>query len=719
MVEVVQLSRGGTLIITPSGTLQVGAPPETIKDTIKILGEVPDTFVLPSRMFNSERGVSLADIEFPAYYNFFLKRRQIKLIGREHQIETIFRVLREAVLGPDCIQLVKEYPYGVNKELIPNLRAEMEFLRPFSVSGRRKAELNDMAMGIPWGPSNRVPFGSIALEKNKDILRVVDGKKVLAEVPLEVSFGQEPYKTMSDKPFEPPLFGVTVIGSGSGFDPEEMTSGFIIWINRRGILVDPPVDSTYWLKAKNINPRLIDDCILTHCHADHDSGLLQKLLEEKKINLHTTETIMDSFVRKYLSLTGLNYKSFMNILHFHPVNLQVPVRIKEGEFRFFYTLHSIPTIGFVVYFQGKSFVYSSDSLYDTKTFNQLYQRGDINRYRLIELTNFPWHHSVVFHEAGRPPLHTPIRNLEELPDPVKKNIYLIHVTQSQIPKSSLLRKAPDGCNKTIEISVSPPDSSEALEYLNVLNHVDLFSDLPIEKAREFLTLVKPKKISKDTVIVKEGSVTERFYMIVSGKAQAKIGDKVSRKYTENDYIGETSMILNSPRKTTITATTDMKVLVMDKYDFLYFIRGSEIARQMKIIAQNRENGALDLFNDIDLLKSLSVNQKTRLQGIMTRIELDENEIIAAQGTTRENFFVVDSGTINIERNNKTIITASRGSFIARVYAIPRRGTHRFSMITAQKSVVYAINVMDFYKFLEKNPGVFMTFREARMKHTIK
>ena len=47
-VEVIQLPRGGTLIKTPCGCLQVGAPPETIKDSMNLIGEVPDTFVVPN-----------------------------------------------------------------------------------------------------------------------------------------------------------------------------------------------------------------------------------------------------------------------------------------------------------------------------------------------------------------------------------------------------------------------------------------------------------------------------------------------------------------------------------------------------------------------------------------------------------------------------------------------------------------------------------------------
>ena len=71
-LEVIELSRGGFLVKTPCGCLQVGAPPETIKDTMNVLGEVPDTFVVPNKIFSVERGVSLADFEFPTYFNFFI-----------------------------------------------------------------------------------------------------------------------------------------------------------------------------------------------------------------------------------------------------------------------------------------------------------------------------------------------------------------------------------------------------------------------------------------------------------------------------------------------------------------------------------------------------------------------------------------------------------------------------------------------------------------------
>lgn len=85
--------------------------------------------------------------------------------------------------------------------------------------------------------------------------------------------------------FIPPNFGVTVLGSSHGFDPKGSTSGYIVWINGRGIMVDPPPFSTHLLKKKGIPQNMIEWMIITHCHADHDAGAFQKILESKKVEV--------------------------------------------------------------------------------------------------------------------------------------------------------------------------------------------------------------------------------------------------------------------------------------------------------------------------------------------------------------------------------------------------------------------------------------------------
>ena len=39
-----------------------------------------------------------------------------------------------------------------------------------------------------------------------------------------------------------------------------------------------------------------------------------------------------------------------------------------------------------------------------------------------QLLDFPWHHDIILHEAGVPPLHTPIRVLSELDADIKARL---------------------------------------------------------------------------------------------------------------------------------------------------------------------------------------------------------------------------------------------------------------------------------------------------------
>jgi glyoxylase-like metal-dependent hydrolase (beta-lactamase superfamily II) len=69
------------------------------------------------------------------------------------------------------------------------------------------------------------------------------------------------------------------------------TTGFIVWINGHGVLVDPPTQTPEFLAASGIHRHLVSKVILTHCHSDHDSGLLRKILEGEKIEVGICRSI--------------------------------------------------------------------------------------------------------------------------------------------------------------------------------------------------------------------------------------------------------------------------------------------------------------------------------------------------------------------------------------------------------------------------------------------
>ena len=65
---------------------------------------------------------------------------------------------------------------------------------------------------------------------------------------------------------------------------------------------------------------------------------------------------------------------------------------------------------------------------------------------------------LLLHEAGVPPLHTPLAELDKLPQRVKKRMYVVH--SSIIPEEFDLRKAPTGTAGTIRLDELPKGGNE-------------------------------------------------------------------------------------------------------------------------------------------------------------------------------------------------------------------------------------------------------------------
>lgn len=257
-------------------------------------------------------------------------------------------------------------------------------------------------------------------------------------------------KSINPPTFHPPSFGVTVLGNSHGFDKTGSVSGYVLWINGRGVMIDPPPYSSATLEREGIRPRTIVGIIITHCHADHDAGTFQKVLTGSPVVVITTPTIYKSFIRKYAALSNL---SPMLLRHSHrhkPAIIGTPLRFQGATFHFFYTLHSIPCVGFRVEWRGRSMVFTGDHFNSPPDIDKLQQSGVLAKARADDLRRLPLQDTdLLLHEAGVPPLHTPLDVLLKLPQKVKERLYVVH-TQA-LPPDCELRVAPTGTAGTIRL----------------------------------------------------------------------------------------------------------------------------------------------------------------------------------------------------------------------------------------------------------------------------
>ena len=253
--------------------------------------------------------------------------------------------------------------------------------------------------------------------------------------------------------FHPPSFGVTVLGNSHGFDKSGSVSGYVLWINGRGVMIDPPPYSSATLEREGIRPRTIVGIILTHCHADHDAGAFQKVLTGSPVVVITTPTIYKSFIRKYAALSALSPALLRHSHRFKPAIIGEPLRFQGATFQFTYTLHTIPCVGFRVEWRGRSMVFTGDHFNSPPDMEKLEQSGVLSKARADDLRNLPLQDcDLLLHEAGAPPIHTPLDVLLKLPEKVKKRLFVVHT--SALPPDCELKAAPTGTQGTIRLDKS-------------------------------------------------------------------------------------------------------------------------------------------------------------------------------------------------------------------------------------------------------------------------
>ncbi|MGC8765144.1 MAG: cyclic nucleotide-binding domain-containing protein [Brevinematia bacterium] len=702
--ELTELPRGGYLVDTSAGYIQFGSPPETLKDTIFLPKGVPSIFVLTMQHFDPKVGMSVAEIEFPIYYNYFLKKRKTKVYLSPEHIENMKIVLEEAVFGPKNLKIERDVDlnyYGY----IPDLKREMDFFR----AGRK---LEDMVDIFPID-KNGFQIENVFVKPEEDgSFEVYENGTKITTVPAKINFKAlyDLGKTISE-PFVPAEFGITCLGNSHGFDPYQNTSGFILWINKGGIMVDPPANSTYWLRDSNINPKLIDGIILTHCHADHDAGTFQKILEETRVKIYSTPTVMESFVKKYSALTRIPASTIMKMFYFCPVKLGPSYNIHGAVFKFYYSLHSIPTISFRFTYRNKSFIYSSDHLNEPNIIKKFYEDGILSKERYEELLNFPWHFDIIYHEAGIPPLHTPVSYLTSLPENIQKKITVYHIAEKDFPANTRLKLAKFGVGETVYPEIERYENEEAYRILDVFSRIDVFKDLPFDRIKDLLLVVKKENFKKGDLIIKKDTPGDKFYVIISGAVSIKgLEEKINEEkiYTTFEYFGEASILFNTTRKADVYAETNVEAYVIEKDSFLRLIEGTKVEENIKKLAATRSAKSWMTIKSNSLLRSLTSFQITALESIMEEVEIKKNENPFPGEGMPEYLYIISEGRIKrFDENNKEEKVYDKGDIVGDEFFIRDNTDFKYKYIADTKVKAYRIKGKEFSKFLQENPGIWM------------
>lgn len=468
--------------------------------------------------------------------------------------------------------------------------------------------------------------------------------------------------TLQRSHFEPPVFGVTTLGNSHGFDTRGSTSGFIIWVNKRGIMVDPPPYSSQTLRLQGISPMMIEKVIITHCHADHDSGAFHKILESHPIELLSTETVVMSFLRKYSAIADISIFEISKLVKFRTVYVGHPVNIFGAKFHFFYSFHSIPAICFEVHFQDKKIFFSGDTFFDPPKLKQIFETKDVfPRKRYEELVHRDFSQfDIILHESGIPPIHTPQSVFLDWPPELQEKLYLFHCscdsiknqhklkvvhaglenslvlvqdapsrpiltpflgnvanpaqhlsfhgeTHSQTEKEELENKDPAKARRVHQRQCSGGECDPFKSNLQLLAGVDIVSWIPIKRMLDLLEVIETVHYSAQSMVVRANSYGTRFYFVKRGRLKIFVDNETNsfeKIISAGDYFGESAIFGDGFRLANVRAETDTTLLELEKFDFLWVFSNNSM------VASDRSNEGL--APEIQLIKNLSELRKAKL-----------------------------------------------------------------------------------------------------------
>jgi CRP/FNR family transcriptional regulator, cyclic AMP receptor protein len=103
--------------------------------------------------------------------------------------------------------------------------------------------------------------------------------------------------------------------------------------------------------------------------------------------------------------------------------------------------------------------------------------------------------------------------------------------------------------------------------LELLSGVPLFSGCTKRELSRIASLIEEIDAPKGKVLTRQGDSGWEFFVIAEGKARATMRGRGSATLGPGKFFGEMSLLDRGPRSATVTAETDMHLLVLNSRDF--------------------------------------------------------------------------------------------------------------------------------------------------------
>lgn len=107
--------------------------------------------------------------------------------------------------------------------------------------------------------------------------------------------------------------------------------------------------------------------------------------------------------------------------------------------------------------------------------------------------------------------------------------------------------------------------------MTLLAGVALFAGCSKAELARIARLVDEVEVEEDRVLIRQGDLGREAFVIVSGHAEAWIGERKVADLGAGDCFGEMALLAGSERTATVKVTSPMQLLVLDSRSFAALI----------------------------------------------------------------------------------------------------------------------------------------------------
>jgi MFS family permease len=118
--------------------------------------------------------------------------------------------------------------------------------------------------------------------------------------------------------------------------------------------------------------------------------------------------------------------------------------------------------------------------------------------------------------------------------------------------------------------------------LRLLRSVPMLSPLSGPILERLATSLTHVDVPMGGVVIREGEVGDRFFVVVAGRLEVKVHGREVRDLGPGDGFGEIALVRGLPRTATVRAITDVRLVAVDREAFLAALTGQPRSRSIAV-----------------------------------------------------------------------------------------------------------------------------------------